>query len=78
MNQPPPGLTRTQTRVADKDTNESNYDEWGGYGGALFAGLKEDQEDRDADSCYLQVDEYLQGRRKQKQIEKVKELNKAY
>jgi pre-mRNA-processing factor 6 len=41
LNAPPPGLTRKPpTEIATESTN--NYDEWSGYGGALFAGLKED------------------------------------
>ncbi len=60
------------------DTNEANFDEWSGYGGNLFAGLKEDQEDKDADACYAKVDDYLMGRRHKKQQQKVEELNRVY
>ncbi len=58
--------------------NDANYDEWSGYGGSLFAGLKEDNEDKEADAAYAEVDRYLEGRRQKKREEKIKELNKAY
>ena len=43
--------------------NDANYEEWSGYGGSLFAGLKEDNEDKEADAAYAEVDRYLEGRR---------------
>ena len=45
----PPGLDATRQTPQNEDYSDANYDEWNGYRGSLFAGLKEDAEDRDAD-----------------------------
>ena len=78
LNAPPPGLQRKAEAAPAEQSATNNYDEWSGYGGALFAGLKEDQEDREADECYENVDAYLLGKRQKKHLEKINELNKAY
>jgi hypothetical protein len=40
--------------------------------------LKEDQEDKEADAAYAEVDRYLEGRRQRKREDKIKEINKLY
>jgi pre-mRNA-processing factor 6 len=68
-----------------EDYSESNYDEWSGYGGSLFAtGSKpsiaggfmgvDDAEDNEADMVFNKVDEFMDGRRKKKREEKVKQV----
>ena len=46
---------------------EQNFDEWSGYSGSLFAGIKEDAEDREADQAFSKVEEYMEGKRTKKQ-----------
>lgn len=58
----PPGLAQNmgfmQPQIAQarplgkEDYSDANYDEWNGFGGSLFAGLKEDAEDKDADLAF--------------------------
>ncbi len=65
-----------------EDYSESNYDEWSGYGGSLFAPKPQgntsgymgvdDAEDNEADQLFNKVDEFMDGRRKKKREEKLK------
>jgi len=82
----PPGLAAPQKppqpnappRDPKEDYSDANFDEWNGYGGSLFTGIKEDAEDREADQTFAKVEDYLDGRRKKKREEKAKELNLKY
>jgi len=47
-----PGQTGQVKPQAKEDFSDANYDEWNGFGGSLFAGLKEDAEDKDADLTF--------------------------
>jgi len=57
-----------------EDFSDANFDEWNGFGGSLFAGIKEDAEDREADSTFANVEDYMDGRRKKKRDEKAREM----
>ena len=74
----PPGLNGQATKPSKEDYSDANYDEWNGFGGSLFAGLKEDAEDRDAEQAFAKVEDYIDGRRKQKRQEKARELTLKY
>ncbi len=52
---------------------ESKYDKWSGYESNLFANSEYDEEDRDADFQYNQVERYIEGRRKSRTEKKLKE-----
>ena len=66
-----------------EDYSESNYDEWSGYGGSLFAqggrpsisggfmGV-DDAEDNEADNTFAKVEEFMDGRRKRRREDKLK------
>ena len=59
---------------AKDDFSDANFDEWNGFGGSLFAGIKEDAEDREADNTFANVEDYMDGRRKKKRDEKATEM----
>jgi pre-mRNA-processing factor 6 len=73
-----------RTAPEREDYSESNYDEWSGYGGSLFAQRPQgasatsgylgvdDAEDNEADQLFNRVDEFMDGRRKKKREEKMK------
>jgi len=52
---------------------EAKYDKWSGYESNLFANSEYDDEDRDADFQYNQVEKYIEGRRKSRTEKKLKE-----
>jgi len=83
----PPGLSVPNNPEAGKaqaaqakgeDYSDANFDDWNGYSGALFAGLKEDAEDREADQSFAKVEDYIDGRRRKKRDEKARELSLKY
>lgn len=53
--------------------SESRYDKWSGYESNLFANSEYDEEDRDADFQYNQIEKYIEGRRKSRTEKKLKE-----
>lgn len=56
------------------DYSESNYDEFSGYGGALFGGeTPYDDDDREADKIYQAIDDRMDMRRKRRREEKLLE-----
>lgn len=64
-----------QREVADY--SESNYDEFSGYGGALFGGeTPYDDDDREADKIYQAIDDRMDARRKRRREEKLLETLK--
>lgn len=52
---------------------EAKYDKWSGYDSNLFANAEYDEEDRDADVQYIQVEKYIEGRRKSRTEQRLKE-----
>jgi pre-mRNA-processing factor 6 len=70
-------LARNQGELSEKqvqedgdrgDYSESNYDEFAGYGGALFssAGTPYEEDDAEADQIYESVNEFMEGRHKRR------------
>lgn len=57
---------------------DNDFDDWNGYGGSLFAGIKEDAEDREADQSFAKVEDYIDGRRREKREAKARELSLKY
>lgn len=52
---------------------EAKYDKWSGYESNLFANSEYDEEDRDADFQYNQIEKYIEGRRKTRTEKRLKE-----
>lgn len=48
----------------DEDLNESNYDEFAGYGGSLFSKDPYEEDDEEADRIYAELDRHLDERGK--------------
>lgn len=48
----------------EEDLNDSNFDEFNGYGGSLFASGPYDAEDEEADKIYDEIDTHMDQRRK--------------
>ncbi|KAJ8601098.1 hypothetical protein CTAYLR_007845 [Chrysophaeum taylorii] len=62
----------------DADLNESNFDRFAGYGGALFENSPYDADDQEADRIYEAIDERMDSRRKRAREEKLLETMKRY
>lgn len=67
-----------QEEVDRGDYSESNYDEFSGYSGSLFAsaGTPYDEEDAEADQIYESVDEFMDGRHKRRREQQMLEAQK--
>jgi len=57
----------------NEDLNESNYDEFAGYGGSLFTTGPYEKDDEEADLAYEGIDRRMDGRRKERREKKYKE-----
>jgi len=57
----------------NEDLNESNYDEFTGYGGSLFSSGPYEKDDEEADIAYESIDRRMDGRRKERREKKYKE-----
>ncbi|XP_035231849.1 pre-mRNA-processing factor 6-like, partial [Stegodyphus dumicola] len=61
----------------DEDLNDSNYDEFAGYGGSLFSKDPYDKDDEEADAIYEAIDKRMDQKRKEYREMKLKiELEK--
>ncbi|CAK9294731.1 unnamed protein product [Gordionus sp. m RMFG-2023] len=56
----------------EEDLNDSNYDEFAGYGGSLFAKGPYEKDDEEADEIYYSVDLRMDERRKERREAKFK------
>lgn len=56
------------------DMSEIKYDKWSGYEGGLFTTGEYDEEDKDADFQYNQIDNYMEERRKTRKEKNYKEF----
>ena len=65
-------------RPKPEEFDDADFDDWNGYSGSLFAGIKEDAEDREADRSFAKVEDYIDGRRRQKREDKARELSLKY
>uniref|UniRef100_T1JN63 Pre-mRNA-processing factor 6 n=1 Tax=Strigamia maritima TaxID=126957 RepID=T1JN63_STRMM len=61
----------------DEDLNDSNYDEFAGYGGSLFSKDPYDKDDEEADAIYEAIDKRMDEKRKEyREMRLKKELEK--
>ncbi|GFS30001.1 pre-mRNA-processing factor 6 [Trichonephila inaurata madagascariensis] len=56
----------------DEDLNDSNYDEFAGYGGSLFSKDPYDKDDEEADAIYEAIDKRMDEKRKEYREMKLK------
>ena len=59
----------------DGNYNDSNYDQFAGYGGALFGNTPYEEDDAQADRVYEAVDERMDSRRKRAREQKMLEVD---
>ncbi|XP_037083059.1 pre-mRNA-processing factor 6-like [Pollicipes pollicipes] len=74
----PPKRRKKDDEDDETDLNESNYDEFTGYGGSLFNKDPYDKDDEEADAIYDAVDERMDEKRKEYREKKLKEELERY
>jgi pre-mRNA-processing factor 6 len=62
-----------QAQKETEDFSESNFDEFSGYGGALFADAAYEQDDREADSIWESVEDKMDERRAVRREQRINE-----
>lgn len=62
----------------EEDLNESNYDEFAGYGGSLFGKDPYEKDDEEADAIYAAIDERMDEKRKQYREERIRQEVEKY
>lgn len=62
----------------DEDLNDSNYDEFSGYGGSLFSKDPYDKDDEEADMIYEEIDKRMDEKRKEYREKRLKEELEKY
>lgn len=62
----------------DEDLNDSNYDEFAGYGGSLFSKDPYDKDDEEADAIYEAIDKRMDEKRKEYREAKLKKELERY
>ncbi|XP_022245664.1 pre-mRNA-processing factor 6-like [Limulus polyphemus] len=62
----------------DEDLNDSNYDEFAGYGGSLFSKDPYDKDDEEADAIYEAIDKRMDEKRKEYREAKLKRELERY
>ncbi|XP_066910794.1 pre-mRNA-processing factor 6-like [Clytia hemisphaerica] len=62
----------------NEDLNESNYDEFAGYGGSLFSSGPYEKDDEEADKVYDEIDKRMDDKRKEHREKKFKETVEKY
>merc|ERR1719188_2117351 len=78
---PPPGVPAAKKAKTDDDEldlNESNYDEFAGYGGSLFGKDPYEKDDEEADAIYNAIDDRMDEKRKQYREEREKREVEKY
>eukprot|EP00164_Ancoracysta_twista_P004398 GFYU01005929.1.p1 GENE.GFYU01005929.1~~GFYU01005929.1.p1 ORF type:complete len:962 (-),score=313.69 GFYU01005929.1:140-3025(-) len=73
-----PRPTRHDDSDEDEDLNDTNYDEFSGYGGGLFADSVYDKDDVEADKVYEEVDAKMDTRRQVRREARLKEELEKY
>ena len=61
----PPAAKKRRDDEEDEDLNDSNYDEFAGYGGSLFSKDPYEKDDEEADAIYAAIDDRMDEKRKQ-------------
>ncbi|XP_031569741.1 pre-mRNA-processing factor 6-like [Actinia tenebrosa] len=74
----PAHLQKKDDEDEEEDLNESNYDEFAGYGGSLFSSGPYDKDDEEADEVYEAIDKRMDDRRKERREQKLKEKIEKY
>uniref|UniRef100_A0A1Y1M7J4 Pre-mRNA-processing factor 6 n=1 Tax=Photinus pyralis TaxID=7054 RepID=A0A1Y1M7J4_PHOPY len=80
----PPAAKRTKKKEEeeedkdDEDLNDSNYDEFSGYGGSLFAKDPYDKDDAEADAIYEAIDKRMDEKRKEYREKRLKQELERY
>lgn len=73
----PGGKKDDDDQEDDEDLNDSNYDEFNGYGGSLFSKDPYDKDDEEADQIYDSIDQRMDEKRKEYRENKLRrELEK--
>ncbi|KAK3931821.1 Pre-mRNA-processing factor 6 [Frankliniella fusca] len=62
----------------DEDLNDSNYDEFSGYGGSLFSKDPYDKDDEEADLIYEAIDKRMDEKRKEYREKRLREELERY
>ncbi|XP_035659533.1 pre-mRNA-processing factor 6-like [Branchiostoma floridae] len=57
----------------EEDLNDSNYDEFAGYGGSLFASGPYEKDDEEADAIYEAIDKRMDEKRKERREQRERE-----
>ncbi|EDQ91448.1 uncharacterized protein MONBRDRAFT_14895 [Monosiga brevicollis MX1] len=60
-----PVCSKANAVPKEENLNDTNYDEFSGYGGSLFSGGAYDADDKEADAVYDAIDQRLDERRKE-------------
>lgn len=62
----------------EEDLNDSNYDEFSGYGGSLFSKDPYDKDDAEADAIYEAIDKRMDEKRKEYREKRLREELERY
>lgn len=80
----PPAAKRTKKKEEEEeppdeeDLNDSNYDEFSGYGGSLFSKDPYDKDDAEADAIYEAIDKRMDEKRKEYRERRLREELERY
>ncbi|KAH1016330.1 pre-mRNA-processing factor 6 [Dendroctonus ponderosae] len=80
----PPAAKRTKKKEEEEekedeeDLNDSNYDEFSGYGGSLFSKDPYDKDDAEADAIYEAIDKRMDEKRKEYREKRLREELEKY
>ncbi|KAG5879226.1 hypothetical protein JTB14_026722 [Gonioctena quinquepunctata] len=80
----PPAAKRTkkkdeeEEKEEEEDLNDSNYDEFTGYGGSLFSKDPYDKDDAEADAIYEAIDKRMDEKRKEYREKRLREELERY
>lgn len=75
---PPPKKPRKHDDDEEVDLNESNYDEFAGYGGSLVGKDPYEKDDEEADAIYNAIDDRMDEKRKQYREERERKEVEKY
>ncbi|CAG7718069.1 unnamed protein product [Allacma fusca] len=74
----PGGNQKEEEDDDEEDLNDSNYDEFSGYGGSLFSKDPYDKDDEEADKIYDSIDQRMDEKRKDYREKKLKAVLEKY
>merc|ERR1712012_572731 len=69
---PQPPTKKVKKDEEETDLNESNYDEFSGYGGSLFGKDPYEKDDEEADQIYNAIDDRMDEKRKQYREDRIR------